>query len=240
MIKLAIVGYGKMGKEIESILDSETFELIGKYDIDNKVQDNLKVIPDVAIEFSTPSTVVENVEFLSSKGINVVCGTTAWYDKTDTVKEIVKKHDTGFIYARNFSLGVNIFFKIIRQTAELIDKYDMYDAAIHETHHNKKIDRPSGTALKLAEILLDRIRRKKEVQNQQEKPKPDSIDVTSSRVGNVFGNHKVIFDSIADTITIEHNAKSRRGFAEGALIAAKYIHNKKGFFEFEEIFSKLK
>jgi len=240
MIKLAIVGYGKMGKEIESILDSETFNLIGKYDIDSKVQDNLKDIPDVAIEFSTPSTVVGNVEFLASKGINIVCGTTGWYDKIDTIKEIVKKHNTGFIYARNFSLGVNIFFKIIAQTAELMDKYNTYDAAIHETHHNKKLDRPSGTALKLADILLDRISRKKEVQNPQEIPKPDSIDVTSSRVGNVFGNHKVIFDSIADTITIEHNAKSRRGFAEGALIAAKYIHNKKGFFEFEEIFSKLK
>jgi 4-hydroxy-tetrahydrodipicolinate reductase len=239
MIKLAIVGYGKMGREIESILDSETFELIDKYDIENKVQDNLKEVPDVAIEFSTPTTVIENIEFLSSKGINVVCGTTGWYDKIDTVKDIISKYNTGFVYARNFSLGVNIFFKIIKQTAELIDKYNMYDAAIHETHHSKKLDRPSGTALKLADILLDRISRKKEVQNPQEKPKPDSIDISSSRVGNVFGNHKVIFDSIADTITIEHNAKSRRGFAEGALLAAKYIYNKKGFFEFEEIFSKL-
>jgi 4-hydroxy-tetrahydrodipicolinate reductase len=240
MIKLAIVGYGKMGKEIEAILDSGTFELIGKYDIDNKVQDNLDEIPDVAIEFSTPSTVVGNVEFLASKGIDVVCGTTGWYDKIDSVKEIIGKYKTGFIYARNFSLGVNIFFKIIEQAAELINKYEIYDAAIHETHHNRKLDRPSGTALKLADILLDRISRKKDLQNPQENPKPDSIDISSSRIGNVFGNHKVIFDSIADTITIEHNAKSRRGFAEGALLAAKFIYNKKGFFEFEEIFSNLK
>lgn len=239
MIKLAIVGYGKMGKEIESILDSETFKLIGKYDIDNKVQDNLKEIPDVAIEFSTPSTVIGNIEFLTANGINVVCGTTGWYDIIDIIKEINNKNNTGFVYARNFSLGVNILFKIIKQTAELMNKYNMYDAAIHETHHSKKLDRPSGTALKLADILLDRISRKKDLQSPPEKPKPDSIDISSSRVGNVFGNHKVIFDSIADTISIEHNAKSRRGFAEGALLAAKFINHKKGFFEFEEIFSKL-
>jgi 4-hydroxy-tetrahydrodipicolinate reductase len=240
MIKLAIVGYGKMGKEIESILDSNTFELVGRYDIDNKIQENLKTVPDVAIEFSTPSTVGGNVEFLASKGINVVCGTTGWYDKIDSIKEIIGKYNTGFVYAKNFSLGVNIFFKIIEQAAELIDKYDIYDAAIHETHHNHKLDRPSGTALKLADILLDRISRKKSVQDPNEKPKPDSIDISSSRIGNVFGNHKVTFDSIADTITIEHNAKTRRGFAEGALLAAKFIYSKKGFFEFEEIFSNLK
>ena len=240
MIKLSIVGYGKMGKEIESVLDSNTFELTGKYDIDNKIQDKLKTVPDVAIEFSTPATVIGNIEFLASKGINVVCGTTGWYDKIDSVKEIINKYNTGFVYARNFSLGVNIFYKIIEYAAELIDKYNIYDAAIHETHHNRKLDRPSGTALKLADILLDKISKKKDLQKPQEKPKPDSIDISSSRVGNVFGNHKVIFDSIADTITIEHNAKTRRGFAEGALLAAKFIFNKKGFFEFEEIFSNLK
>jgi 4-hydroxy-tetrahydrodipicolinate reductase len=239
MIKLAIVGYGKMGKEIESVIDKSIFELVGKYDIDNPVQKNLKISPDVVMEFSTPSTIIDNIEFLASKKINIVCGTTGWYDKIDRVKDIVNKNGIGFIYAGNFSLGVNIFFQVIKQTAELIDKYNIYDVAVHETHHNQKLDRPSGTALIIAELLLQNISRKKQIQNTNEKPNPDSIDVSSSRVGNFFGDHKVIFDSIGDTISIEHNAKSRRGFAEGALTAASFIYNKKGFFKFEEIFTNL-
>jgi len=240
MIKLAIVGYGKMGKEIESLIDKDSFQLIGKYDIDNKIQDNLKDIPDVAIEFSTPSSIIENVEFLASKKINIVCGTTGWYDKLEKIKEIAVKNNIGFIYASNFSLGVNIFFQIVKQAANVIDKYDSYDAAVQEIHHSQKADRPSGTALKTAEILLENIKRKKELNKTgQGKINPEQIDINSLRIGNIFGNHKVIFDSVSDTLTIEHNAKSRHGFAEGALLAANYIHNKKGFYKFEEIFTNL-
>lgn len=240
MIKLAIVGYGKMGKEIESLINKDSFHLTGRYDIDNKIQDNLKEIPDTAIEFSTPSSIIENVEFLASKKINIVCGTTGWYGKIEEVKDIVTKHDIGFVYASNFSLGVNIFFRIVEQAAKLIDKYESYDAAIQEIHHSQKLDRPSGTALKTAEILLENIKRKKELNKTGEgKITSEQIDINSLRIGNVFGNHKVIFDSISDTVSVEHNAKSRRGFAEGALLAAKFIHNKKGFYKFEEIFTKL-
>lgn len=240
MIKLVIVGYGKMGKEIESIIDKDSFQLTAKYDIDNKIQDNLNEIPDVAIEFSTPSSIIENVEFLATKKINIVCGTTGWYDKIETIKDIAAKNNVGFIYASNFSLGVNIFFQIIREAAKLIEKYESYDAAVQEIHHSQKLDRPSGTALKAAELLLEYIKRKKILNKTGEgKITPEQIDINSLRIGNVFGNHKVIFDSVSDTISIEHNAKSRRGFAEGALMAAKFIHNKKGFYKFEEIFSKL-
>ncbi len=240
MIKLAIVGYGKMGREIESIMNNDIFQLIGKYDINNRIQDNLQGKPDVAIEFSTPSSMYENVEFLASNKINIVCGTTGWYNKIEMVKNIVEKHDVGFIYASNFSVGVNILFRIIEEAAKLIDKYEAYDAAIQEIHHSQKLDRPSGTALKLAEIMLERIKRKKEINKASEgKIAPDRIDINSLRVGNVFGNHKAVFDSVSDTITIEHNAKSRRGFAEGALMAAHFMHNKKGFYKFEEIFSNL-
>lgn len=240
MIKLAIVGYGKMGRIIESLIDKDSFELIGKYDIDNRVQDCMTALPDVAIEFSTPSAMLENVEFLASKKINIVCGTTGWNDKIDKVKEIVSKNDIGFIYASNFSLGVNIFFQLIKEAAKLIDKYENYDAAIQEIHHNQKLDRPSGTALKIGEILLENIKRKKMLNKTGNgKINPEQIDINSLRIGSVFGNHKVIFESLSDTITMEHNAKSRRGFAEGALLAAKYIHNKKGFYKFEDIFTNL-
>jgi 4-hydroxy-tetrahydrodipicolinate reductase len=239
MIKLAIVGYGKMGKEIEAIIDHNQFELVGKYDIDNPVQDNMKIKPDVALEFSTPSSLIPNIEFLADKKINVVCGTTGWYDKLEEVKKIIEKNKTGFIYASNFSLGVNIFYEIIKNAAGIINNFDNYDAAVNETHHNQKLDRPSGTALKIANLLLEKINRKKKIYEKNDKFAPSHLDISSIRVGNVFGNHKVIFDSSADTILLEHNAKSRRGFAEGALLAAKYIHGKKGFYKFEEIFNEI-
>jgi 4-hydroxy-tetrahydrodipicolinate reductase len=240
-IKLAIVGYGKMGKEIEALLDKDNFELLGKYDIDNKIQDNLKDTPDVALEFSTPSSLIENVKFLSGKNINIVCGTTGWYENLNTVKNIIEKNGTGFIYASNFSLGVNIFYEILKKAAGIINSFDVYDAAVNETHHNQKLDRPSGTALKLAELLAAGIERKKKIYKPEmnQKPEPSDLEVSSIRVGNIFGNHKVIFDSPADTIVLEHNAKSRRGFAEGALLAAKYIYKRKGFYKFEDIFKEL-
>jgi 4-hydroxy-tetrahydrodipicolinate reductase len=239
MIKLAIVGYGKMGKEIESIIDSHQFELVGKYDIDNRIQESMKIKPDVALEFSTPSSLIHNIEFLSENKINVVCGTTGWYDKLADVKKIIEKNKTGFIYASNFSIGVNIFYQVIKNTAEIINNFDTYDAAVSETHHNQKLDRPSGTALKIAELLLEKIERKKKLYEKNDRFTSSHLDISSVRVGNVFGNHKVIFDSPADTILLEHNAKSRRGFAEGSLLAAKYIHNKKGFYKFEDIFKEL-
>jgi 4-hydroxy-tetrahydrodipicolinate reductase len=240
MIKLAIVGYGKMGKEIESVIDQAKFKLIGKYDIDNRIQDNLGEVPDVAIEFSTPKSAIDNIEFLASRKINIVCGTTGWYDKIDKVKEIIANNDTGFIYATNFSLGVNIFYQIVKSAAEIINKFQSYDVAVSEIHHNQKIDRPSGTALRITDLLIEGIKRKERIYATAGSAiDPGSIDVASTRVGSIFGIHKVILDSSADTITLEHSAKSRQGFAEGALLAAKFIHNLKGFYKFEEIFNKL-
>ena len=241
MLKLAIVGYGKMGKEIESILDHKIFKITGKYDIDNKIQtvSDSDELPDVAIEFSTPATVLDNIQFLAAKNINIVCGTTGWYDKTDKVKQIVSDYDIGFIYASNFSVGVNIFFEAAAYTAKLVNKFEQYDISIEETHHTQKLDKPSGTAIRIAEYLLENLDRKVQIVNDEPSPHNKDINIVSKRIENVVGNHKVIIDSIADTIILEHNAKSRRGFAEGALLAAKFIHNKKGFYKFEEIFNNL-
>lgn len=239
MIKLAIVGYGKMGKEIEKLIDNKLFTLTGKYDIDHTAQEHLTDIPDAAIEFSTPKTVLNNIEFLSSRGINIVCGTTGWYDKIETVKSIIEKYNTGFIYGSNFSIGVNIFFEFVKNASELINKYKQYDVSVEETHHTQKLDKPSGTAIRIAEYLIKGIDRKVKFTNDSETCNVDEINIVSRRIENVVGNHKVFFESKGDTITIEHNAKSRRGFAEGALLAAKYIYNKKGFYKFEEIFNNL-
>lgn len=241
MIKLALVGYGKMGKQIESIIviDKNEFLLTGKYDIDSPLKDNLTDMPDVAIEFSTPSGVIENIEVLASKGINIVCGTTGWYDKADKVKEIIKKYDTGFIYASNFSVGVNIFFQVVKYAGSLIDKFEQYEIGIEETHHTQKLDKPSGTAIRIAENIIESSKTKKKFTSDKSGANPEELNIISRRTEGVVGNHKVIFTSAADTITLEHDAKSRQGFAEGALLAAKYIHCKKGFFKFEDIFNNL-
>ena len=221
MIRLAIVGYGKMGKEIETCLDKNKFILVGKYDIDNPVQDNLNDKPDVAIEFSTPDAALKNVEFLSSQKVNVVCGTTGWYDRLNSFKKIIEMYDNGFVYASNFSIGMNIFFDLMRNAGKAFSKFGQYDFAVEEIHHKHKLDKPSGTALRIMELLNG---------------KKDKI--SSVREGNKFGDHKVVFDSDADTITLEHSAKSRKGFAEGALMAAEFIHGRKGFFRFEDVISE--
>jgi 4-hydroxy-tetrahydrodipicolinate reductase len=239
MIKLAIVGYGKMGKMVESVANRAEFEITGKYDVTNPVKEHLTVKPDVAIEFSTPHSVIENIEFLASKGINIVCGTTGWYDKSDAVKKIVESGRIGFIYASNFSIGVNIFFQIVKQAAGIIDKYRQYKISIEETHHTRKLDKPSGTAIRIAEYLIEKVSGKKVITSDKADLNEAELNIVSKRIENVTGNHKVFFESEADSIILEHNANSRRGFAEGTLLAARFIHNKSGFYKFEEIFNNL-
>lgn len=228
-----------MGKIIEEIAPKEEFTISGKYDVINPVKEHLNVNTDVAIEFSTPATVIENIEYLSSKGIDIVCGTTGWYNKADAVKDIIKKSGTGFIYASNFSVGVNIFFQIVKNAGKLIDKYPQYDISVSETHHTQKLDKPSGTGIRTAEYLTGSINRKSAFVSDSDAPAKNEINIRSHRITDVVGRHEVEFDSEADTITLVHNAKSRRGFAEGALMAAKFIKGKKGFYKFEDVFNEL-
>lgn len=239
MINLALVGYGKMGKMIESLLDPVEFNLIEKFDVINPVKEYLTENIDVAIEFTTPATVLENIEFLSSKGINIVCGTTGWYDKAEEVKKIVERSGNGFIYASNFSIGVNLFFAMVKNAGLLLDKFPQYKAWIEETHHTQKLDKPSGTAIRTAEFLMENFKRTDKITQDKANAEDNELNIISHRLENVVGNHKVIFESEADSIILEHSAKSRRGFAEGALLAAKFIHNKKGFYKFEDVFNNL-
>ncbi len=239
MIKLALVGYGKMGRMIESLLKPGEFELVGTFDISNPPRTHLENIPDVAIEFTNPASVLDNIEFLASKGINIVCGTTGWYDKIDAVKEIVFKYKTGFVYASNFSVGVNLYFQIVKEAAVLLNKFNQYDAGIEETHHTQKLDKPSGTAIRIADYVLGSLGKKKSITNDNPNPSESELNIISKRITNVVGNHKLVFESDSDSIIIEHNAKSRRGFAEGAILAAKFINGKRGFFKFEDIFNNL-
>ena len=239
MINLALIGYGKMGKMIESVIDPVEFKIVGIYDILNPPIEHLKDKPDVVIEFTEPRSVMDNIRFLADKKINIVCGTTGWYDKIDEVKKIIESSGIGMVYASNFSLGVNLFFQIIKYAANLIDKYPQYEITVDETHHTQKLDKPSGTAIRIAEYLIKEIARKDKHISDSVKSLSNEINILSHRRENVVGNHKVLFDSESDTIILEHNAKSRRGFAEGALLAARFIHNKKGFYKFEDVFNKI-
>ena len=238
MINLAIIGYGKMGKQIESIIDSNEFKVVSILDVNDNIS-QMSTSTDVAIEFTAPKSVLANIEALASRGINIVCGTTGWYHDTDRVKAIISKYGTGFVYASNFSIGVNIFFQIVRSSGELMDKFKQYNVHVEETHHTEKLDKPSGTAIRAAEFLMEALKDKASLTNDKETPANTELNIISKRIENAVGNHKVIFESEADTITLEHNAKSRRGFAEGALVAARFIDGKKGFFKFEDIFLNL-
>lgn len=214
-MKIALIGYGKMGHEVESLIkESGAHEVV-----------SLKEA-DVAIDFTSPEIVIETIKKVAAMGQNMVIGTTGWYDRIDKVKWLVKKSKIGLIYGSNFSIGANIFFQIVGFASSLFAKFGNYDVAGYEIHHTAKKDSPSGTAKKLAEIIMKNFPKKKE------------LNFAALRTGRFFGYHEVIFDSVADEIKLSHSAHSRRGFAEGAILAAEFIKGKKGFYSFDEVFKK--
>ncbi len=227
MRKLAIVGYGKMGRLIEQLAPQYGFEVALKLDEFNNSQgegltaENFEGI-DAAIDFSIPAAVAANVEGIAKLGVNVVVGTTGWLDEIGRVKRAVEDGGIGLVWSPNFSIGVNVFFKLVAEAARLIEREPEYGAWAWEIHHAAKKDAPSGTLLKLVEEM------KKAGYGR-------NIDVSSNRAGAIPGTHEIGFDSAADTITLRHTARSREGFARGALKAAEWVVGKKGFHEFAEI-----
>ncbi len=218
-IKIALIGYGKMGKEIEALCrDSEIFEIVSvSYkNKDDELDFSGIAKADVAIDFTSKDVVLKNIEEVAKLGKNMVVGTTGWSDSLDEVKRIVEKNKIGFIYSPNFSVGVNIFFKMIDFASKLFTKLPEYDVYGLEIHHKMKLDSPSGTALKIANKIK-------------------GLNFTSIRAGRNPGFHEVVFDSQADGITLSHQAYNRVGFAKGALMAAEFIKNKKGMYSFEDI-----
>jgi 4-hydroxy-tetrahydrodipicolinate reductase len=222
--KLAIVGYGKMGKLIESLAPEYNFEVGLRLDEHNNsnfeslTAANFRDIA-VAVDFSIPAAVVPNVEGISALGVNIVLGATGWLQQIDAIKTALAKHDTALVWSPNFSIGVNVFFKLVAEAAKLLSEETEYGAWAWEIHHATKKDAPSGTLLKLVERM-----------KTAGYPRP--VDVASSRAGSIAGTHEIGFDSASDTITLRHTARSREGFARGALKAAQWIIGKKGFHEF--------
>jgi 4-hydroxy-tetrahydrodipicolinate reductase len=226
-VKLALVGYGKMGRLIEQLAPEFGFEVALKLDIDNNrngagiTRDNFRGI-DAAIEFSTPDTAVDNIERMAGLGVNVVVGTTGWFDSLPRVRAAVEKAGTGLVYSPNFSVGMQVFFRIVESAAQGFRNESEYDAWAWEIHHKMKKDAPSGTLLKLREVM-------------QQAGYARPIDVASNRAGTVPGTHEIGFDSEADTITLTHTARSRAGFARGALKAARWVAGKSGVYDFAEV-----
>jgi 4-hydroxy-tetrahydrodipicolinate reductase len=219
-MKLAIVGYGKMGKMIERLAPEYGFTIAAVIDAGDSL--DRASAADVAIEFSIPEAVLQNVEGLTKLGVPVVVGTTGWLDRLDAVKSAVAKNNGALIWSPNFSVGVNVFFRLVAEAAKLLATENDYGAWAWEIHHGAKKDAPSGTLLKLVEQM-------------KSAGYSRSIDVSSNRAGAHPGTHEIGFDSQADTITLKHSARSREGFARGALKAAQWIQGRKGVFEFSEV-----
>lgn len=230
-IKIALLGYGKMGKTIDQLATADGHEIVLKIDKNNiadRTPENLKKA-DVAIEFSQPDSAFDNIKACLESGIPIVAGTTAWLDRLDEAKALVAKHQGALFYASNFSIGVNIFFALNRQLAKMMNDHSAYVVDMEEIHHTQKLDAPSGTAITLAEGLIDNLDQKNGWIEDKE-PQPNEIPITSKREGMVPGTHIVNYHSKVDTITIKHEAHSREGFAKGAILAATWVVGKQGFF----------
>jgi 4-hydroxy-tetrahydrodipicolinate reductase len=227
-IGLAIVGHGKMGRLIEQLAPEFGFEVRARYvsgDVDSLSAETLRGA-NVAMEFTTPSAAPRNLLRLASLGVNAVCGTTGWLEHLPEVREAVRSAGTGLVWGANFSVGVNVFLQTVARAAEFFAKYPEYDAWGWEIHHAAKKDAPSGTLAKLAEEIRD-------------SGYTRMLTLTANRAGAHPGTHEIGFDSAADTITLRHTARSREGFARGALRAARWVAGKKGVYEFREILGEL-
>jgi 4-hydroxy-tetrahydrodipicolinate reductase len=228
-MKIALIGYGKMGKEIEKIALNRAHEIVLKIDIANPEDLTIANLQkaDVAIEFSIPNSAIANYQLCFEAGIPVVSGTTGWLEQLPKVHQLCKTMNGTFFYATNFSLGVNIFFDLNKKLAELMARRSEYSIGIKEIHHTQKLDAPSGTAITLAEGILENIQEKKSWVNHPTS-EPDELEIISEREGQVPGTHIIKYDSEVDYIEITHLTKSRKGLALGAVFAAEYSIGKKG------------
>lgn len=248
-MKIALIGYGKMGKTIHE-LANEKNERLGKkefdisliIDIDNRntiTKEELQQV-DVAIEFTSPHTAVENIKWCFDANIPVVVGSTGWTEKLAEIQEYARQNNKAFLFAPNFSIGVNIFFEVNRYLAQIMNKHDEYNISLEEIHHTEKKDSPSGTALHAALDILKRIERKSNWENIPTNDK-STLSIISKREDNVPGTHFVTYESDIDRIDVVHTAHNRKGFAGGALLAAQWLANKKGAYSMEDVlgFNKL-
>ncbi len=229
-MKIALIGYGAMGKLIRTLAENKTHEIaviIDEADANLRAERLAEKLKDAqaAIDFSTAEAVKRNVEACLIANIPLVEGTTGWNDEKESIKDLVEEKNGAFVFGANFSIGVNLFYKIADYASNLFAKFEDYEAFIEEQHHSRKRDQPSGTALKLKEIVAKNIEK--------------NFSVSATRAGHIPGTHRLGFDGAADQILLEHAARSREGFASGAILAAEWIRGKKGFYEFAEVMDEI-
>jgi 4-hydroxy-tetrahydrodipicolinate reductase len=234
-MRIALIGYGKMGREVDMIARQQGEVIECVFDSRNPVHPEALRNVEVCIEFSRPDAAWANILSAVEAQTDIVVGTTGWHQRLPELRE--KITDSGLLYSANFSLGMNLFQRIVTQAADLINRTPDYDPYINEIHHRQKADSPSGTAMKLAEILIERIERKTRIETESPKGRigAAALHVSSTRAGFVTGTHTVAFDSEADLIELRHVAKNRRGFALGALAAARWLHGRKGLYTMDDI-----
>lgn len=229
-MKIALLGYGKMGKTIERLAEGRGHEIIFRITDDIEKYDLQKA--DVAIDFSVPDAAFNNITTCFRQQIPVVSGTTGWLQQYDDAVKICEENNSAFIYASNFSLGVNLFFELNKQLAQMMKNFPEYKVGIEEIHHTQKLDAPSGTAITLAEQILETSEKKAW---KLDAVAEDELRITAKRIENVPGTHIISYDSPVDTIKIEHIAHSRDGFALGAIVAAEWLQHKKGIFSMKDV-----
>lgn len=235
-MKIALVGYGKMGKAIEDILISKGIEISFKINRSN-VEDTHHIHPDntdVAIEFTGPDTAFMNIKQLIQQGVSVVSGSTGWTEHLSTIHQMVAEHKVGFLWASNFSVGVNLFFELNRQLAEMMQAYDAYIPSVEEIHHTQKLDAPSGTAITIAQGIMQSYPQLQKWALDGALDK-DVLSIKAIRQDPAPGTHTVTYHSAIDDISIRHTAHSRAGFAHGAVVAAQYLKGKQGVYDMKSV-----
>ena len=235
-MNIALIGYGKMGKAIEEIALQNGHEIVLKISIENTddmTAENLKKA-DVAIEFTGPESAANNLKEIFNAGVPVVCGSTGWLEQMEEIRNICLDKEGALVYASNFSIGVNLFFELNSYLARLMNAYEIYNPKMEEIHHTQKKDAPSGTAITLAEQILENIPRKKLWVNHRSN-KEEELEIISERIDPAPGTHKIKYTSPIDDIEIIHTAHNRMGFAGGAVKAAEFLIGKKGIFTMKDV-----
>lgn len=229
-MKIALIGHGKMGRLVETLANQQGHTVVAIFNRETIAPNKLREA-DVCIDFSHPEAALDHIYASTEASTNLVMGTTGWTEHLSEAQKLVDKSGIGFIYSPNFSLGVALFLRMVKAAAQMVNPFHAYDVGLFEAHHNKKVDAPSGTA----KILADTLSR-----SMAGRPASKQPEISSMRCGSIPGTHTITFDSPSDTITLTHQARNREGFAEGALYAAEWLKNKKGFFTLDDLLEERK
>lgn len=240
-MRIAIVGYGRMGHAVEEVARRRGHRIVARLGRGDDLASGTLAGADVAVEFTRPEAAVDNLRRIADTGTDAVVGTTGWYDRLDEARGLVERAGVGLVHAPNFSLGVHVLFRLTRELGRLIDLIDDYDVHVQEAHHRHKVDHPSGTARRLAEILLETVRRKERWAEgaADGATDPATLQVTSLRAGEIPGTHVVGVEGPDDRIELRHEARSRSGFARGAVTAAEWIRGRVGVYSLDDVVADL-